>query len=182
MHYLKTLAAAFTGVLFLLTLGCPALTHSDEHEEGTNPPSDQNYFDFADHGGGNHGDDDDIPGDDDDVMGDDDDVMGDDDDMGGMSEEDFMGLASPLMCALMFECEDMETLGMLGWETIEDCIADSSTMLDWLLGCPTGYVYYSSYAGACLTALEGANCASMETGEGMEPCNEVMACDEVEPS
>ena len=70
MRYLSTLAASLTAVLFLLTIGCPALSHSDEHEEGTNPPGDHNYFDFGIPGGG-HGDDDDIPtGDDDDATGD----------------------------------------------------------------------------------------------------------------
>ncbi len=66
MRYLSTLAASLTAALFLLTLGCPALSHTDEHEEGTNPPGDHNYFDFGNPGGG-HGDDDDTPtGDDDD--------------------------------------------------------------------------------------------------------------------
>jgi len=59
-------AAALTAVLFLFTLGCPSMSHSDEHEEGTNPPGDHNYFDFGDTGG-NHGDDDTPTGDDDDV-------------------------------------------------------------------------------------------------------------------
>ena len=70
MRYLSTLAAALTATLFLLTLGCPAMSHSDEHEEGTNPPGDHNYFDFHSPGG-SHGDDDDLPtGDDDDVSAD----------------------------------------------------------------------------------------------------------------
>jgi hypothetical protein len=74
MRTLSTLAASLTAVLFLLTLGCPALSHSDEHEEGTNPPGDHNYFDFGNTGGGGH-DDDDVPGDDDDMVGDDDDAV-----------------------------------------------------------------------------------------------------------
>lgn len=69
MRYSSTFAASLTAVLFLLNLGCPALSHSDEHEDGTNPPGDHNYFDFDSPGGG-HGDDDIPSGDDDDASGD----------------------------------------------------------------------------------------------------------------
>ncbi len=177
MRYPSVLAASLTAVLFLLNLGCPALSHSDEHEEGTNPPGDRDYFDFGDTGGG-HGDDDDW-GDDDDAWGDDD-AMGDDDDaMGGMDEGDFLAAGMPLICALLIECLPSKKIELLGWETVDDCVDDEFLVLSMMTACPDGYTYDGSYAQACLNELEAATCASFDDPHAMGSCQQVMYCDEL---
>ena len=179
MRTLSTLAASLTAVLFLLNLGCPALSHSDEHEEGTNPPGDRDYFDFSNAGGG-HGDDDDW-GDDDDAWGDDD-AMGDDDDMGGdMSEGDFLDAGMSLICALLFECFPTEKILAMGWETVEDCVDDEYLVIAMMSGCVEGYTYNGIYAQGCLQELAGANCDTFEEGDGMQNCSQVFVCGEGSP-
>jgi hypothetical protein len=183
MRTLSTLVASLTAVLFLLNLGCPALSHSDEHEEGTNPPGDRDYFDFSGGNSGGHGDDDDIPGDDDDAWGDDDDAWGDDDDMGGdLSEGDFLDSGMPLICALLLECLPSKKIQLMGWETVGDCIDDEPIVIAMMSGCVEGYTYESEFANACIDELEAADCGTFEDGEGMMNCSQVFVCGEGEPT
>jgi len=82
----------------------------------------------------------------------------------------------------LFECMDPVELGYFGWEIIDDCIADEGMVLYWMLSCPETYTYDAQYAAGCLAALQSANCAALETGEGLEVCNDAIYCEEVEPS